>query len=255
MTDESISETPPCLSKTTRGIPPTGNPSAGQSVIGPITDAKEAQRIPTAEPKTDNPTPKPGAVLCSPSPTSTTSPKTVNRKTFDAGISDATSPTMPNTMSKPGGAQNRSQGITAIRPSSSGKTKPPSHKELIRAIQGDELALGMYQIQLEAYKPAMDACKRYLEIYGSGSPNFYMTRNRQVAAVCQMKGMNDPTATRKQRLAAATCYEMIFESIMRGLEMGLDKEQVKKMMNDAIDSAGSFFGFGNKKAVNARKGK
>ena len=55
MTDESISETPPCLSKTTRGIQQTGNPSAGQSVIGPITDAKEAQPILTAEPKTDNP--------------------------------------------------------------------------------------------------------------------------------------------------------------------------------------------------------
>lgn len=117
------------------------------------------------------------------------------------------------------------------------------------------MALGLYQIQLEAYKPAMDACKRYLEIYGSGSPNFYRTRNMQVAAVCQMNGMNDPTATRKQRLAAATCYEMIFESIMRGLEMGLDKEQVKKMMNDAINSAGVFFGLGNKKAVKARKGK
>ncbi len=147
------------------------------------------------------------------------------------------------------------ESISATKESLKVMNKKPSKKELMRAIQGDELALGLYQIQLEAYKPAMDACKRYLEIYGSGSPNFYMTRNKQVAAVCQMNGMNDPTATRKQRLAAATCYEMIFESIMRGLEMGLDKEQVKQMMNDAINSAGDFFGLGNKKAVNARKGK
>lgn len=44
--------------------------------------------------------------------------------------------------------------------------------------------------------------KLYLEIHGSQSPNFYMTRNKQVAAACQMNGVNDPNATRKQRMAS-----------------------------------------------------
>lgn len=122
----------------------------------------------------------------------------------------------------------------------------------MRAIHGDELALQIYQITLETYKPAMDAIKLYLEIFGSQSPNFYMTKNKQVAAACQMNGLNDPDATRKQRLAAMTCYEMIMESIMDGLQSGLGKEQVKQMMNDAINRAAEFFNLGNKKAVAAR---
>lgn len=122
----------------------------------------------------------------------------------------------------------------------------------MRALQGDDLGLQLHQITMEAYKPAMDACRLYLEIYGSGSPNFYMTRNKQVAAACQMNGINDPSATRKQRLAAATCYEMIHESIMRCIELGLSKEDTKKTLNEAIEKAAAFFGLGNKKAVKAR---
>lgn len=60
----------------------------------------------------------------------------------------------------------------------------------MRALHGDELGLQLHQITLEAYKPAMDAMKLYLEIHGSGSPNFYMTRNKQVAAACQMSVIN-----------------------------------------------------------------
>ena len=123
----------------------------------------------------------------------------------------------------------------------------------MRALQEDDLGLQLHQITMEAYKPAMDACRLYLEIYGSGSPNFYMTRNKQVAAACQMNGINDPSATRKQRLAAATCYEMIHESIMRCIELGLSKEDTKKTLNDAIEKAAAFFGLGNKKAVKARR--
>lgn len=123
----------------------------------------------------------------------------------------------------------------------------------MKAIRNDELALHLHQLQLEAYKPAMDALKLYLEIFGSQSPNFYMTKNRQIAASCQMNGINDPDATRKQRIAAMACYEMLAEAIMKAIELGLDKEEVKQMMNDAINSATEFFNLGNKKAVKARE--
>ena len=140
-----------------------------------------------------------------------------------------------------------------IRRSLNGANKKPTQQELLRAIQGDELALQLYQITLETYKPAMDAIKLYLEIHGSQSPNFYMTKNKQVAAACQMNGLNDPGASRKQRIAAMTCYEMLMEAIMTGIESGLDKEWVKQMMNDAINRAAEFFNLGNKKAVKARE--
>ncbi len=122
----------------------------------------------------------------------------------------------------------------------------------MEALHGNELMLQLHQIQLEAYKPVMDALKLYLEIYGSGSPNFYMTKNKQVAAACQMNGVNDPSASRKQRIAAMTCYEMLLDAIVTGLENDLDKERIKEMMNDAINRAAAFFNLGNKKAVAAR---
>lgn len=157
-----------------------------------------------------------------------------------------------NIMPQQDNAHGLSQSTTGNRRSLRGANRPPTRNELMRAIQGDELALQLHQITLEAYKPAMDAIKVYLEIFGSSSPNFYMTKNKQVAAACQMSGVNDPNATRKQRLAAATCYEMICEAIIQSLEAGLDKEQVKQTMNDAIERAAAFFGLGKKKAVKAR---
>lgn len=101
----------------------------------------------------------------------------------------------------------------------------------------------------------MDAMKLYLDVYGSSSPNLYRTKNKQIAAACQMSGVNDPTATRKQRLAAITCYEMIHEAVIRCLELGLDKKEAKKALNDAIEQAAEFFGLGNKKTVQARNNK
>lgn len=129
----------------------------------------------------------------------------------------------------------------------------PTQRDLMSVIRHDELQLHIHQMQLEAYKPAMDALKLYLDIYGSGSPNLYRTKNIQIAKTCQMNGLNDPMATRKQRLAAITCYEMIYETITRSLELGLDKEQVKQLMNDAIHNAGEFFNLGNKKTVAQRE--
>ena len=157
-----------------------------------------------------------------------------------------------NIMPKPDTVLAPSPTIFGNQRSLRGANQRPTRNELMRAIQGDELALQLHQITLEAYKPAMNAIKVYIEIFGSSSPNFYMTKNKQVAAACQMNGLNDPNATRKQRLAAATCYEMICEAIMQSLEAGLDKEQVKQTMNDAIERAAAFFGLGKKKAVKAR---
>ena len=47
----------------------------------------------------------------------------MNRKTFDAGVSDATSPTMPNTMSKPENEELALSATTANRRSLIGKNK------------------------------------------------------------------------------------------------------------------------------------
>lgn len=178
--------------------------------------------------------------------------KTVNQKTSDAGVSDATSLMTPNTMQEPASEPKASESTTDNPLSLVGRKKKPTRKDLIKAVANDELHLHLAQVQLEAYKPAMDALKLYKEIYGSQSPNLYMSKNKQVAAICQMNGINDPVASRKQRIAAMTCYEMIHETIMRCLEMGMDKDQVKQSVNDALQSTGEFFGLGNKKAVAAR---
>jgi hypothetical protein len=179
----------------------------------------------------------------------TTNRKTARQKISGLGANDATLPMTPDTMLELVEKPARSLATIVNPRSLSGK---PTRKDLIKTHRNDELMLHLCQLQLETYKPAMDAMKLYLEIHGSQSPNFYMTRNKQVAAACQMNGVNDPSATRKQRIAAITCYEMIHESIMRCLELGISKEETKKMLNEAIEKAAAFFGLGNKKAVKAR---
>lgn len=120
------------------------------------------------------------------------------------------------------------------------------------SLKNDELMLHIHQLGLESYKPAMNAMKLYLSVYGSSSPNLYRTKNIQIAAACQMNGINDPDATRKQRLCALTCYELIYEAVYRSLEMGLDKDDAKQMVNNAVERAAEFFGLGNKRMVSAR---
>lgn len=211
---------------------------------------KEVPPIPIVVPETANPILLPGVELSSLSPTSITILPIVTPTISVLGVSDVISLTTPNITQTPEENQVACVSTTGNRRSLVGKK--PTHRELMNVIRHDELLLQIHQIQLEAYKPAMDALKRYLEIFGSQSPNFYRTKNIQVAAACQMNGLNDPSATRKQRIAAMTCYEMIYETIMRCLEMGFDKEQVKQAVNDAINQAAEFFGLGNKKAVAAR---
>ncbi len=253
MTIESIPESAPCRSKTGRATRLTGKKSADLSALsGPETAAKGVPLIPTAAPEMANPIPLPEAGLYLPSHTLITIPPTVPPTISEPGASAVMSPMTPSITPTTPGDPGNSLVTTDSQRSLNGANKKPTRKELLRAIHGDELALQIYQITLETYKPAMDAIKLYLEIFGSQSPNFYMTKNKQVAAACQMNGLNDPDATRKQRLAAMTCYEMIMESIMDGLQSGLGKEQVKQMMNDAINRAAEFFNLGNKKAVAAR---
>ena len=59
-------------------------------------------------------------------------------------------------------------------------------------------------------------------------------------------------ATPKQILAVATCYQKMEEAILFGLEHQLDKEDLKRLINEAIESAAAFFGLGNQKAVKRR---
>lgn len=251
MTDQSIPESAQCPSKIGRATRLTGKPLAGKSVLSePEIAVKAVQPIPIVAPETANPILLPEAGLSSLSPTLTTTQATATPATFAPGASDATSLTTPSTTQIPEKNQKACVSTTGNRRSLVGKK--PTHSDLMSVIRHDDLQLQIHQMQLEAYKPAMDALKRYLEIFGSQSPNFYMTKNKQVAAACQMNGLNDPSASRKQRIAAMTCYEMIYETIMRCLEMGFDKEQVKQAMNDAINRAAEFFGLGNKKAVAAR---
>lgn len=103
---------------------------------------------------------------------------------------------------------------------------------------------------LDAYKPAMDALKAYLVIHGSSSPNLYRTRNKQILAACQIASASD--ATPRQILAVATCYQKMEEAILFGLEHQLDKEDLKRLINEAIESAAAFFGLGNQKAIQRR---
>jgi hypothetical protein len=255
MSSESIQEDGTCRSKTGHVTRKTGKKSANLSENGPEIVVKAVPLILTAAPEIKNSTPLPGVGLSLPSPTLTTNPATVTPTTCGHGVSDATPPMTPSTMPIPAENPAVSVNTTDNRRSLVGKTKKPTHGDLMRVIRHDELQLHLHQMKLDNYKPAMDAMKRYLEIFGSQSPNFYMTKNKQVIAACQMNGLNDPNATRKQVLAATTCYEMLYETIMRCMEMGLDKEQVKQEMNDAINKAAEFFGLGNKKAVAARNKK
>jgi len=253
MSSGSIQESAPCQSKTGRVIRKTGKPSVNPSVKERAIAAKAVPPIPNAAPAIENPIPLPEVESFSRSPTLTTNPVTVTPTISGPCASDAIPLMTPSIMLTAPAVRGTLLATINSPHSLNGSNKKPTRQELLRAIQGDQLALQQHAILLEAYKPTMDAIKLYLDIHGSQSPNFYMTKNKQVAAACQMNGLNDPNATRKQRIAAMTCYEMLMEAIMTGIESGLDKERVKQMMNDAINRAAEFFNLGNKKAVAQRK--
>ena len=224
--------TPPCPSKTDHAIRQTGRKSAAPSANVLATAAKAAPPIQTAGPETMSFTQLPASASCSPSPTSITPQKTAIPATSAPGASDATPPMTPHTTPAPADKPVPSPATTDSRRCSNGAI------ELLR---------------LDAYKPAMDALKAYLVIHGSSSPNLYRTRNKQVLAACQIASASD--ATPRQVLAVATCYQKMEEAILFGLEHQLDREDIKRLINEAIESAAAFFGLGNKQAVKARSKK
>jgi hypothetical protein len=251
MTEQSVADGGcECPSKTGHDTRKTGVKSVNPSVSEQVINAKVVPLTPTAKPGMESLTPSPEAGLSLPSPTSTTILETVTPTICGLGASDAIPPMTQNTMPEPAENPAASAGITVNPRSLSGSAN--RSKELAKTLKTDELGLSLYQLQLETYKPAMDACKLYLETYGSQSPNFYMTKNKQVAAICQVQGLNDPGASRKQRIAIAACLEALHEVYMRGIEIGMTKEDIKQMCNQELDRIGNAFGLGNKKAVAAR---
>jgi len=156
---------------------------------------------------------------------------------------------MPELAAKPA----RAVATISNLSSSHGKNKSAERrKELMEKLRHDETQMTLYQIQLDAYKPAMDAIKLLLEIFGSSSPNLYMSKNKQIAAICQVKGLNDPNASRWQTIAITACLEKLRIEVLRSLELNYDYERIKKQVNDELTRIGEFFGLGNKKAVKAR---
>jgi len=253
MTEKSIPEVAPCPSKTGRATRKTGGKSAVTSSNAPDIAAKAARLIPTAEPETTNPIPSPEAASYSPSPTSITSRKTARQKISGLGAKDATLPMTPDTMLELVEKPARSLTTIVSRHSSSGKNKSEERrKALMEKLRNDETQMTLYQIQLDAYKPAMNAIKLLLEIFGSSSPNLYMSKNKQIAAICQVKGLNDPNASNWQRIAITACLEKLRLEVLRSLELDYDYERIKKQVNDELTRIGDFFGLGNKKAVKAR---
>jgi hypothetical protein len=244
-----------CLSKTGRCTQETGEKLVNQSVSGLEIAAKEVQLIQIVEPEIANHTLSPEAELSSPLLTSTTSQETANPTTLEPCASDAISPMTPNTTQQPESAALALSATTANPRSLTGTPKPnksvENRKQLLRS--GDQLGLTLYALQVETYKAAMDAIKQYLDMHGSSSPNYYMSKNIQIAGICQVSGLTDPEATRKQRIAIAACLEAVGEFFIRGLELGLSKEEIKNMVNQELYRVGEFFGLGNKKAIQARE--
>lgn len=132
---------------------------------------------------------------------------------------------------------------------SSGETKRMSHKELVRANKGNPEQIALLTLQLDSYRPYMDSVKHYVDIYGSSSKiGLYATLNKQLAAKAQMNGLNDPNATRKQRICLIAMMEDVYEAHTQGFEMGLDSSAIKVLRNERTDKTSLFFNLGTKKA-------
>lgn len=258
MTEQSIPESSSCQLKTGHCTHETGNPLADQFVSGPEIAAKAVQHIPTAAPETANPTRSPEAGLSLPSPTLTTSLPTANPTTCGPGASDAIPLMTPSTMPEPESAALALSATTDSPRSLSGKKRNKSadrSRELQRVLRQDAAQLPIYQIQLEHYKPFTDKVKIGLEVWGSSAKcegGEYAVRAKQIAAMCQMTGLNDPHATPEKRLAAATALLKGKETLDRAFEQQSDKDEWKGQFKKALDEVGNFFGLGNKKAVTAR---
>lgn len=258
MTESIIPENAPCQSKIGHGTRKTGKTSVDPFVNAPEIAVKEVPLIPTAALKTMNPIPLPEVALSLPSPTLTTTPDTVTPTISDHGASDAIPPMTPSTTPKPATADLVLSATTDSPRSLTGKTPKQSAKrsqELRKVLRNDETQTTLYQIQLENYKPFTSRIQASIDIWGSSakfSGGEYAVRAKQIAAACQVSGLNDPNATPAQRLAVATALHKGTETYDRAFEQGLDKTEWKSQFKKILDQSAEFFGLGNKKAVAAR---
>jgi len=233
MSSESIQESAPCLSKTGRVIRKTGKLLAKRSAKERVIAAKAVPPIPTVAPGMANPIPLPAAELCLPSPTLTTNPETVTPIISGPCVSDAIPLMTPSTMSELENAALVLSATTANPPCLNGKKRNKSadrSRELQRVLRQDATQVPMYQIQLEHYKPFTDKVKIGIEIWGSSAKcdgGEYAVRAKQIAATCQMTGLNDPYATPDKRLAAATSLWKGKETFDRAFEQQSSKDEWK----------------------------
>lgn len=129
-----------------------------------------------------------------------------------------------------------------------------TRKKLVRALSGRPEDLFLVQITAESYRPAMDSTKLAIEVYGNKSKfPLYGVLNRQVAAKCQMNGINDPEATRRQRIAALTMLEDISEVHISSIESNLTKEEMEVLRNERLTKTALFHGLGAKKDLKRSK--
>lgn len=128
-----------------------------------------------------------------------------------------------------------------------------TRKQLVRSLSNKPEDLFLCQLAVESYRPAMDSTKIVIEVYGNKSKfPLYASLNKQVAAKCQMNGINDPNATRRQRIAAITMFEDISESHISSIENHLTKEEMEALRNDRLTRTALFHGLGAKKDLKRR---
>jgi len=248
MTDSIISESAPCPSKTGHATRKTGRKSVAPSSNEPVTAAKAVPPIPTAAPATTNPTRLPEAASCSPSLTSTTFPSAASPPTCAPGASAATSLTTGDTMPEPEEKPAPLFATTGNPACLHGKKTALTRRQLKKQLSNKPEDLFLLQVTAETYRPAMDSIKAILEVYGSSAkPSLYVALNKQVSAKCQMNGINDPSAHRRQRIAALTMFEDIYEVHIDTLEGKISRERMNEIRNERLTRTALFHGLGTKK--------
>jgi hypothetical protein len=142
-------------------------------------------------------------------------------------------------------------------PSLVGKSESKSkltRRQLMKRLSDKPEDLLVCQLTAESYRPCMDSTKAVIEVYGSqAKPSLYCALNKQVAAKAQVSGVNDPNATRRQRIAMLTMYEDITEVHTQALQLNLDKERMKEMRNERLTRTALFHGLGAKTDLKAAK--
>jgi len=129
-----------------------------------------------------------------------------------------------------------------------GKKAALTRSQLKKQLSNKPEDLFILQVTAETYRPAMNSIKAILEVYGSSAkPSLYVALNKQVAAKCQMSGINDPTANRRQRIAALTMYEDIYEVHTDTLEGKISRERMNEIRNERMTRTALFHGLGTKK--------